>query len=336
MLFRPLLQQISRAAAWKHNPATPLRQFCATRKLGGAPTQQPSALTPKQLADLEFEAWLASNLPAGKVVPAKPAIPQVPVIQDPSDLDKPKSRRRFSWAEAARVLHECTQKCDLAWKTDRSGFWATDKATGVISCEVVLPRILTPYKDAGGSWLAGDPASFIADLTDGEDPLTGKVRCGMQLITCLSHESAALGIWREGQLVRHKVIRGYTVRRTQGKAQLTYIQGGGGAKSKGSAIRAKEAIRLFHKIALKLREWKSEIAACNQVYASGTVRVWNAIYGTRKPPPLPRDDPRWRRLGIGVRLPRLPDLERAYNTISHGSDGNLCVLVSGLNNDTGL
>ena len=40
----------------------------------------------------------------------------------------------------------------------------------------------------------------------------------------LSADSAVLGIWDDGVLLRHKVITGYTVRRKAGKAQLTYLR----------------------------------------------------------------------------------------------------------------
>jgi hypothetical protein len=38
------------------------------------------------------------------------------------------------------------------------------------------------------------------------------ISTGKQLVVLLSADSAALGLWCEGQLVRHKVLTGYTVR----------------------------------------------------------------------------------------------------------------------------
>lgn len=40
----------------------------------------------------------------------------------------------------------------------------------------------------------------------------------------LSADSAALGVWRDGEMVRHKCLTGYTVRRKAGIAQLTYLR----------------------------------------------------------------------------------------------------------------
>lgn len=41
-------------------------------------------------------------------------------------------------------------------------------------------------------------------------------------------DAAAIGIWRNGRLLRHRVLTGYTVRKQQGKAQLSYQRQGGG------------------------------------------------------------------------------------------------------------
>lgn len=40
----------------------------------------------------------------------------------------------------------------------------------------------------------------------------------------LSVDSAALGVWADGVLIRHKCLTGYTVRRKAGKAQMTYLR----------------------------------------------------------------------------------------------------------------
>ncbi len=40
----------------------------------------------------------------------------------------------------------------------------------------------------------------------------------------LSADSAALAVWKDGAIVRHKCLTGYTVRKKAGKAQLTYLR----------------------------------------------------------------------------------------------------------------
>ncbi len=61
--------------------------------------------------------------------------------------------------------------------------------------------------------------------------LGSSFQIGSQLLVLLSADSAALGIFQDGRLVQHKVLTGYTVRRKQGKAQLTYGRQGGGEPS---------------------------------------------------------------------------------------------------------
>lgn len=87
----------------------------------------------------------------------------------------------------------------------------------------------------------------------------------------------------------------------------------------GGSIRARETRRLFQGAAAKLVEWAPDIAACNQLYRSGGVRVWNELYASQDPPPpVARGDARWREAGVGVRRPRLADLQRVAAALLHG------------------
>ena len=58
-----------------------------------------------------------------------------------------------------------------------------------------------------------------------------------------------------------------------------------------------------------------------QAHATGTVRVWNELYAakTALSSVLPRDDDRWRRVGMSVSKPRFADLKRVFRVISSGS-----------------
>jgi hypothetical protein len=47
---------------------------------------------------------------------------------------------------------------------------------------------------------------------------------GSQLVVLLSADSAALGLWEGGNMTQHKVLTGYTVRRSRGGSQLSYMQ----------------------------------------------------------------------------------------------------------------
>ncbi len=58
-----------------------------------------------------------------------------------------------------------------------------------------------------------------------------------QLFALLSADSAALAVCRGGEIVRHKTMTGYTVRKNRnGKAQLTYERSSAGVHSPGSSL----------------------------------------------------------------------------------------------------
>ena len=100
---------------------------------------------------------------------------------------------------------------------------------------------------------------------------------------------------------------------------MTYEREGGGGQSVGGSIRARETRRLFQSVAAQLDSWTDDIARCNRLFASGTVRCWNELYACRKPSvPVARRDERWVRAGVGVRRPKFTDLSRVYSVLSIG------------------
>ncbi|CAD7696058.1 unnamed protein product [Ostreobium quekettii] len=175
------------------------------------------------------------------------------------------------------------------------------------NCEIVLPRVLD------------QPTSNSMSCRKFTDQLEQE-GIGCQLVVLLSAESAALGLWEDGSLKEHKVLRGYTVRKQQGKAQATYERRGGGAGSAGGSLRSRETRRLFQSVASRLAEWGPRVAACNRLFASGGVRSWNELYASRSPAPgVDRRDARWRRVGVAVRRPKFADLDRVYRVLSEGT-----------------
>mmetsp|Transcript_19599 Transcript_19599/g.42523 ORF Transcript_19599/g.42523 Transcript_19599/m.42523 type:complete len:452 (-) Transcript_19599:550-1905(-) len=140
------------------------------------------------------------------------------------------------------------------------------------------------------------------------------------LMVLLSHDSAALGLWdASGQLVRSKVLTGYTIRRKQGKAQASYERQGGRHNSVGGSIRYQETKRLWQAVASQLHAWRQDISACSRLFCSGDVRVWNLLYEARDPVvSVDRDDPRWERVGQSVPRPRSRDLHRCYQALCYG------------------
>ncbi|KIZ04702.1 hypothetical protein MNEG_3249 [Monoraphidium neglectum] len=101
---------------------------------------------------------------------------------------------------------------------------------------------------------------------------------GSVLLVLLSADSAALGLWRGGELLRHKVLTGYTVRRSQGGAQAAFEARGGRGRTAGSALRRSETRRLWQRTAARLDAWRDDIKECHTLFQSGAVRNWGLLY----------------------------------------------------------
>lgn len=219
--------------------------------------------------------------------------------------------RRFPWRATGDLVYSCLQARDLEWDARGQRLVEVTGASAQRRLEVVPPLIQLPAAGADVT-----PLGYASPLS--------RTPGGSQLLALLCADSAALGVFADGALVKHKVITAYTVRAQQGKAQLQHLRQGGssGRMSAGGGIRARETVRLFCRINEKLQEWEQELGHCGVLAYSGTLRVWNEVYACRSPTmPIPRADPRWRRVPHTVRRPRLRELQRIYYEISHGSVG---------------
>ncbi|KAK9862980.1 hypothetical protein WJX84_005406 [Apatococcus fuscideae] len=138
-------------------------------------------------------------------------------------------------------------------------------------------------------------------------------------IALLAADAAALGVWRNGDLLRHRVLTGYTVRKQQGKAQMAYQRQGGGGRSVGARIRKRETRRLFQAVSDTFVEWQEDITPCRNLYYAGVTRVWNEVWDSKRPAAtLTRDDPRWIKVPKSIRRPRFKVLEHIAFELSHG------------------
>lgn len=171
---------------------------------------------------------------------------------------------RFSWQQAPAVAAHCLQHHEaqqLQWHVRPRGLLvaiassASSSAGGGFSEAVLrlqlpravaglfpeleqvlqpsdspLPRPASAQHDAALGVLLS-LAQHAAAQPAGSG--SSSFQLGTQLLVLLSADSVALGLLQEGCLTQHKVLTGYTVRRKQGKAQLTYERQGGGALAVG-------------------------------------------------------------------------------------------------------
>ncbi|GMH36775.1 hypothetical protein BSKO_04648 [Bryopsis sp. KO-2023] len=209
----------------------------------------------------------------------------------------------FPATDTAAILTKYGEQLGISWVAEEQR-WMNESCR----CQIILPRILEKPADSI-SW-----QEYASNLEEHG--------LGLQLLVFVSAESVALGLIDEGTLSRHKVLKGYTVRKSQGRAQLTHERrkDGGGHGSVGGAIRAKETRRLFESVASRLLEWGPDIDLCNKLFWHGGVRVWNEVYSKdqAKRGMVARRDARWEKVGFRIRRPKYDDLCRVSKGLTRG------------------
>ena len=246
--------------------------------------------------DESFSTWLTANpLPEQGQHAVEPDRRDVPHTQDVSNT----TSRRFHHSDAAALITELHRRySDVQWSSARKAFIFTGNEAALVPEEGAAPRVpvhgLEILPPRGRPWVSlqlplvlGKSASV--SLADGAALLRhvadGKVRAGRLLVALLSADSAALALWHNGQLLQHKTLTGYTIRKQQGSSQLKHLRSGAGAssmsdlyvaqrtlylsvracpnptagltgkQSTGGSLRSRETKRFFRSVANKLKEW---------------------------------------------------------------------------------
>lgn len=129
--------------------------------------------------------------------------------------------------------------------------------------------------------------------------------------------AAALGIWWNDECTHHKVITAYMVRKKQGKSQLTHLNQKGKSRQ-GSRIRLNNTIRFFENINVKLEEWYEDLEACQRLFYSCTPRLWGELFRSKIDCPIDKEDPRWCRIPMDIKVPNFKELQRVAFKTTHG------------------
>jgi hypothetical protein len=182
---------------------------------------------------------------------------------------------------------------------ERSVVWQEEGGWAKLSFPLTFPPIpsdvTTPaqYLD----WLPeGMPAHFVVLMRAG---------------------NASLGCYLEGDLVAHKVIRKYMVRKSQGKSQLTYLNSKGKSRA-GSRVRLRESMEFFEEINDKLGQWDEEFGSPDLIFYSCPVRLLSYWFDSRIAAPFEQDDPRLVHIPHHVHQPDHEELLRIHGLISFG------------------
>lgn len=143
------------------------------------------------------------------------------------------------------------------------------------------------------------------------------------LIVLIQAGHAALGYYARDQLLKHKVIRKYMVRKKQGKAQITYLQTKGKSRA-GSRIRLANTVAFFNEINAHLGSWPH--ASARRVLYSCPARLWGLLHRAKVPPPIAKTDPRLAKIPRSVRTPNFKELGVVNYFVRQGQlacvDGN--------------
>lgn len=124
---------------------------------------------------------------------------------------------------------------------------------------------------------------------------------------------ASVAVAQADEIVESKQIQKYMVRKTQGRAQLTYLQEKGKSRL-GSRIRLRQSQIFFEEINERMRVW-SEAYPLEQIFLSCTPKLKGAFYLALDTPAIAKGDPRWRRVPFMVRPPGQEEMRRIHRLL---------------------
>jgi hypothetical protein len=121
-------------------------------------------------------------------------------------------------------------------------------------------------------------------------------------------------VFRGDQVLKHKRIAKYTVRRKQGGSQASKDQTKGGIHSAGASIRRQNEVRLREEIAELLHNWGVEIAQSTRIFLHAPSFNSSSFYYEGSP--ISRRDPRVRNIPIVTQRPSFVELQRIHLILS--------------------
>ncbi|MFH0943825.1 MAG: hypothetical protein V2A76_01395 [Planctomycetota bacterium] len=205
-------------------------------------------------------------------------------------------RKTFPWTETRALLLSLWKQTELRLAPDGRSF---ESGPG----EVVrfTPPAVQPIPEG------------IESVTDYLDRLEDEL--GLHVALLIRAGVSALGIWREEQLLVHKIIRKYVVR-GQGRAQPTHLKTRGKSRY-GSRLRLQGARAQLEETNQRLLDWRREYGTEDRFFLSGPVRL---LADLRRADPAPPDSLQHAlRIRLPVRDPSHAELLRVRRLLCRGS-----------------
>ena len=208
---------------------------------------------------------------------------------------------RFDWSSTAINLESLARSYSFSPSKSRRRFVAPGNLRG--ERIVFVPPTVQP---------------ILPDCRTVEDYLASlPVDLGEHLVLLMRSGHAAIGVGTVDELSDVKVIRRYTVRKGQGKAQSTQ-EGKKVARSAGAQLRRRETAAYFSEIAQELMRRQKAIEFCRRLIIGSPVRLWPELFGTRDPLPFQADDPRLSKIPLDIKTPNREGLERFNRGLARG------------------
>ncbi|MDQ3235832.1 MAG: hypothetical protein M3Q07_28825 [Pseudobdellovibrionaceae bacterium] len=147
-------------------------------------------------------------------------------------------------------------------------------------------------------------------LDELQDAIDDPAYYGLMLIQA---GRASVAVAQADDIIESKQIQKYMVRKTQGRAQLTYLQEKGKSRL-GSRIRLRQSQLFFEEINERMQGW-SAAYPLTQIFLSCTPKLKGAYYLALRAPAFAKDDPRWRRVPFMVRPPGQEEMLRIHRLL---------------------
>ncbi len=212
------------------------------------------------------------------------------------------SERRFSWETTLHVLGQL-EAVHGSFHRSEGGAWfeALDGA------RVTPPAVFPPGDDhlSLGQYLGSLPCR------------EGELHTGGQVFLLLQAGAVALGVWKNGGLLKHKVIKKYVIRAGQGRAQSAQGRRRP-ARSAGARLRSRNERSLLAEMGDCLLGWSEEVRTSERIFYSAPVRLWGEVL--REVPGLgfSGDDPRLQKIALDLRRPGMAELRHVIYEMTHG------------------
>lgn len=136
------------------------------------------------------------------------------------------------------------------------------------------------------------------------------------LLILIHAGQAGLALSKGKEIIFHKVIRKYMVRKKQGKAQINYLKTKGKSRA-GSRIRLADSADFFEEINLTANKWLEQSNPESIIYHCSPL-LWGYLFRAKNKPLFEKKDIRLKKVPLDVGKPTLAELKRTSNYLQSG------------------